>query len=47
VPLTEVTGLETHHTDPFKTTLAILGLGEAAVVTVAAIQLSQDLFFNK
>jgi hypothetical protein len=47
VPLTEVTGLETHHTDPAKTALAVLGLGAVAAVIVAGIQLSQDPFFNR
>jgi hypothetical protein len=47
VPLTEVTGLETLHTDPAKTALAVLALGAVAAVTVAAIQLSQDPFFGR
>ncbi len=47
VPLTEVAALETHHTDPAKTALAVLALGAVAAVTIAAIQLSKDPFFNR
>jgi len=44
VPLTEVTGLETEHTDPVKTGLGVLALGAVAAVIVAGVQLSKEPF---
>jgi hypothetical protein len=47
IPLTGIAGIETHHTDPFKTTLAVLALGAVAAVIVAGIQLANDPFFSR
>ena len=44
VPLTEVNGLETLHTDPAKTALAVFALGAGVALTVIGIEQARNPF---